>query len=141
MKQLGHKKRSFAFILSARGTILMEVLLTITILSVGLTFIIRSFITSLRSSVITSDYSTALLLVDNKMHKYLQSIFVEDGIDEKDSFEEPFEKYHYELTTQQAAQEGALSALSEVALKAGWTSGQKKNSINVMTYLFHIPQQ
>ena len=51
-----------------RGSILLEALLSVLIISVSITTIIQSMVSSLRATVFSVDYSKATLLMENKMN-------------------------------------------------------------------------
>jgi len=89
-----------------KGLFLVEVLLTVALLSVGLTFIIRSYVSGLRASVYTTDYSMATILLENKMSDLIQRGFIEDGLREEQYFEKPYEKFKYELEVQNVEDNG-----------------------------------
>ena len=58
---------NFLIIKKNKGLLLFEVMLTIIILSVGLTLILRSFYSSLNATKIAQYYTTATLLIEDKM--------------------------------------------------------------------------
>ena len=58
--------------LQKRGSFLVEVLLTVVILSVSLTIIIQSLVSSLRAISYSANYSSAILSAENKMFELLQ---------------------------------------------------------------------
>jgi len=129
-------KRYFASEKFKSGIVLLEVLISITILSAGLTLVIRSFISSLRASVNTVDYSTAVILAENKLNEYVQNGLPEDFSGEKNEFESPFEKFSYEIEAEEIDSDAAFDSLNEVTLKVSWQTRRREKSVNLTTYLF-----
>ena len=126
--------------LNKQGSFLVEALLAIVVLSVGLTLITQSFLSSFRASVQSTDYSTAMLLLDNKMHDLMLRGFIEDGLNEDAAFPEPYQKFHYHLETRNMKESGGLAFLNEAKLNVSWFSGKRINNIPVVTYLLNLPE-
>ena len=124
-----------------KGFLLVEVLLTILILSVGLTAVISSYVAAWRATIYSSDYSFATLLLSNTMSNLLQRRFIEAGLNETGVFAEPYEKFGYTLTTHTIADGNETGLLNEVAVTVSWASGAKEKNITATTYLFNIPQR
>lgn len=122
-----------------RGSLLVEALLTISILSIGLTVIIRSLVSSLRATAYSADYSLAVILLENEMSDLRQKGFIKDSVDMEDIFPEPYEKFFYRLETKKAAGEFTSGSLNEVKLTVFWRSGPKERSISAVTYLPQPP--
>lgn len=120
---------------NSKGYVLIEALLATVILSVSLTLIIQSFLSSLKASVYSAGYSTAVLLLENKMSELMQRGFVEESFSEEGTFLEPYEKYEYAIKTEQISDEPSSEMLHDVTLDVFWKSGKKKNKISLTTYL------
>ena len=120
-----------------KGSFLAEVLLAVSILSVGLTVVIHALLSSLRATVYTRDYSLAIILMENKMHELLQKGFIASSVKEENAFEPPFERFHYELETQPVASIEPEGFLNKVFLRCFWTSGKKTKDISLTTYLYN----
>ena len=118
-----------------KGALLIEVLLTMVVLAVGLTLIIQSFMTTLRATAYTADYSTATLLAEDKMYELVQPGKIKDSLSEENKFAEPYDKFKYHLTTKNLADGNEKGYLNEIDLLISWTAGQKDRSLHVVTYL------
>ena len=118
-----------------KGSFLIESLLTIVIMSVGLTFIIQSFLSSFRASAQVADYAIATILLENKMNSLLQMGSIEDNLDEEDTFFKPFEYFRYHLKTKNMSNEGKPGFLNRTDLEIVWLSGKRKHSTVLTTYL------
>lgn len=118
-----------------KGSLLLEALLTVVILSVSITLIIQSMTSSLRASVYSADYTKAALLMENKMFELLQDGFIESGRRVEGSFDKPFEKFRYLVTTKAESRE-SLSKINNVDMEITWNTGSKENRISLQTLLF-----
>lgn len=123
-----------------QGAVLIEVLLAITVLSVGLTFIIHAYLSSLKGTVYAEDYTTAIILLENEMSGLMQKGYIETGLDEENNFPAPYERFRYHLTTKGVLEGEGQPFLNEVVLRCSWASGRRKNNVAITTYLFNIPQ-
>ena len=126
--------------LNRKGSLLVEALLAISILSIGLTLIIQSFLSSVRATVYAADYSLATILLENKMSDLIEKGFIGDSIDEEGFLEGPNEKFRYHLETHNMETQGGSANLNQVKLSILWSSGRKTNSILLTTYLFNLPK-
>jgi hypothetical protein len=122
-----------------RGSLLLEVLLAIVILSTSLTLIIQSFVSSLRAMVYSGDYSTAAFLLDTKMFDVLHGQFVQSGQGEG-VFPEPFGKYRYEMKIQRVESDDLQNMINEINIDIIWSSGKKEKRISAVTYILDLPQ-
>lgn len=118
-----------------KGSLLIEALLSVVVLSVGITMIIQAMTSSLRAATYSTEYTKALILLENKMFELIQKGIIQTGKNEKESFPAPYEKYESNLITKKASAENA-SELNEVLLEILWRSGRKNNRIQLTTYLF-----
>ncbi|HOW35223.1 MAG TPA: hypothetical protein PL155_02250 [Candidatus Omnitrophota bacterium] len=125
--------------MSKKGSLLVEALLTISILSIGLTVVIRSLVSSLKATAYSADYSMAVILLGNEMSDLRQKGFIKDSIDIEDIFPEPYEKFFYRLETKKVVSESTSGLLNEVKLTVFWRSGPKERSISAVTYLLQPP--
>ena len=123
-----------------RGSVLIEALLTVSILAIGLTVVIQSFLSSLRANVSVRDYSIAMILLESKMSELLLNGFIDDNVIKEESFMAPYQKFRYQLQTHTANLTTTNADLNEVQLKVSWLSGHKRNSIPATTYLFKVPK-
>lgn len=118
-----------------QGALLIEVLLTIAVMTGGLVLIIQSFVASLRASVYTSDYSLAILLTQNKMTELLQLGSVKDSLHEEGSYPEPYEKFQYDLKTKNINEDSETGFYNQVDFLVSWRSGKREHKILVTTFL------
>ena len=123
--------------LNKKGSLIVEALLTISILAVGLTFVIRSYVSSLRAAAYTADYTMAVFLLENKMHDIRLTGDINSGAVQEENFPAPFEKYSYRLQANDAAGSGEPNSLKEIVLAVMWASGLKSNSVSLTTYLYN----
>lgn len=120
----------------SKGALLIEVILTLSVLSVGLVLIIHSLISSLRAMVYTSGYSLAGLLAEDKMYTLLQEGSIKEGLSDSGDFPEPYGDYHYELKTERIEEDSEQEEFfNEVELKVIWSTGKKEREIIVTTYM------
>ncbi len=117
------------------GFILAEVILTVIILSVGLTAIIQSYLMGLRAYVMNKDYAIATSLLDNKLYELMQEGPLEDGKKEEEHFQEPYDNFKYTLESHAVKNDDRFQGLSEVRLTVSWMTGHKNNQILVTTFL------
>ncbi|MDD3374463.1 MAG: hypothetical protein PHY73_01915 [Candidatus Omnitrophica bacterium] len=119
------------------GFLLLEVLFTVAILSVGIVLIVQSHIASLRAGIYSDDFFKASFLLRNKMNEVLEQSVVDPDLSEKDSFSPPYENFHYDLKAQEPECEEQCEGLSEVVLTVSWRNGQRTNSASATTYVFN----
>ena len=119
---------------SERGFFLVEVLLSVVILSVSLTLIIQSMTSALRSSVFAEDHATALILLENKMFDLLEKGFVETDLKKQEQIPRPYDRYWYFLDVKPAGGTNERR-LNEVDAGLTWKSGKRQNSVAFQMYL------
>lgn len=117
-----------------RAISLMEVMVTIVILSLGLTLIIRSFMMSFRASRLAKDYTAACLLAEEKLWEFEQAGYIAADLNDEGQFPEPNTKFNYKLETQKAL-EAEGEALNLVRLSISWQEAKKTNNILIETLL------
>ncbi|MCK5580303.1 MAG: hypothetical protein KAJ18_03430 [Candidatus Omnitrophica bacterium] len=126
-------------ICNRNGSLLIEALLAIVIMSVSLTVIIQSMTSSLRATVYSLDYSKAAFLAENKMFDIL-CVSDEGGAGTREgSFKEPFEKYRYRISSKELP-DTQNDSLREVNLDVSWGIGKKTRELSLKTYAF-VPEQ
>jgi Tfp pilus assembly protein PilV len=126
-----------------RGSILLEVLLAITILSVSVTLVIQAMTSSLRATRFSSDTTIALFLLENKMTELIQAGGIKAGLSQTGKFSDPYNDYRYLIKTQQKpapevseGSVGEVEAIHELTLEISWNRGKKEKSVSAVTYLF-----
>lgn len=123
-------------IFNQKAALLVEVLLTVSILSVGLVYIVRSYVSSLRASKRSQEYSLAALLLKNTATDFLKKGFIGHDFMEKGSFQEPHDHFSYEVTTRKAELQRSSENLNEVYLSVFWPSGRQQLEISGKFFLF-----
>lgn len=116
------------------GFFLVEVLLSVVILSVSLTLIIQSMTSALRSSAFAEDHTTALILLENKMFDLLEKGFVETGLKKEEQIPQPYDRYGYFLDVKPVGG-GNERRLNEVDAGLTWKTGKRQNRVAFQTYL------
>lgn len=122
--------------MNQRGSILIEVLLTVVILGIGLTAIIQAMNTSVRAVYHTTGYTTAVLLAENTMFEHLSKGFVRAGFREDKKFSPPYTAYRYRLETRNVSEKASAGKMNEVTLSVLWGSEKKEKKLTLVTYLF-----
>ena len=120
-----------------KAFLLIEVLLSVTILAVVLVAVIQSLVSGVRATAYTTDYTTALLLAEGKMNDLMQLGSIADALNLQEQFEAPYEKFSYRLETQNQPEAGQPGFLNEVRLKVSWLSGRTTKSVVLTTLLFN----
>lgn len=119
-----------------KGTILIEALLSVVILSVSITMIIQSMTASLRATEYGVQYTEGLILAENKIFDLMQEGFIGSGLEVENDFEEPFNNYQYEVATD-ISELVDDDSLNELNLKISWKNGSRANVFHVSTILFN----
>ncbi len=119
-----------------QGSILLESLLAAAILSVCLAVFIQTFILGFRTVQEMEDYSTAILLLENKMIPLVQNGFIAESVIEEGAFEKPYEKFKYFIEAYPAHQRFEGELISEVKLTVRWSSNKRAKDVSLVTYLF-----
>jgi len=128
--------------ISHRGMLLLEAIFAIVILVTTLSVIIESLVSALRATVITADYSKALVLADQVMAGLMRQRFIDATFQEEADFSAPDEQFHYEIKTQKMpVEDNAGAGLNEVQLTVSWKSGSKEQNISLVTWLADVPEK
>ncbi len=118
-----------------KAFLLLEVLLTITILAAGLTLLVRSFLTSLQAGKLSSDYIQAQLLLENNLSNFEIQGEVDDSLNLEETLKAPNEKFKFKLTTHNVNLNNQPGPFNSVNAYIAWTAQGKNKSISVSTYL------
>ena len=127
-------KKKITFTKNAKGSLLLEALLSVVILSVSLTLIIQSMTASLRASVYGADYTLGTLILENKMFGLMTKGLPQPS--ETETIEFPFSANPYHFLAKARPAAGPKSKIKEVDIGLTWNSGKRKNNISLTTYLF-----
>ncbi len=116
------------------GSLLIESLLVVMIVSVSLTLIIQALVMSLRAIIQTADYSVVMFKVEDKMNQIIRKGLFDQSFDDviKNDRKEKF-KYTLQENTLEG-EEGDLK-LKEISLDIAWQAGKKENQLSLVTYL------
>ncbi len=126
---------------NARGSLLIESLVAIMILSVSLTIIVQSLLGSFRAMALNASYSTAGLMLDSQMELLLAKDFLEGHLSSgADVFSDPDQRFRYTEEEKKIIQDKTTGTLKEVKLSINWQNGRKTNTLSVTTNLFDVPQ-
>lgn len=120
---------------SKKGSILVEALLSVVILSISITLIIQAMTASLRATTYGADYSQALFLMENKMSEMMRSGTIASYSGQKEFLDKPFDRYMYEVRHLPLYDEEE-SEIHHVDAEISWESGKKSNQIIVQTYMW-----
>lgn len=121
-----------------RGTLLLEVLLALVIMSISLGVIIQSMTSSLRGARYAAQYTQAAMAADTEMTRLLKESRIqgagpsgrpEGGNDEPDAF----------IFTIDAAASPEASDLEIDTLTAEWQNGGKTSRFQIATYVRTAP--
>ncbi|MBU1146998.1 MAG: hypothetical protein KKD11_01470 [Candidatus Omnitrophica bacterium] len=108
-----------------KGILLLEVLVSVTILSVCLVLIISSFARAIRATDLSEDYFRAGLLLEEKIFEVSYSD-VEEGFSEGKRSD-----FLWALDIVKAEED----FFYEASLKISWDRGAKEHSLDIVTYL------
>lgn len=115
-----------------KGFLLLEVLVSITIISVGLIYVVRSFSSSTRAIETTGRFIKSITLAEEKLWEFESKRVVRKGRDEGEFREEAGYKWQIE------AEEHDDIPINRLALKVNWQGPRKrKQSVSVETYLWN----
>ncbi|MBI3617246.1 MAG: hypothetical protein HY210_03400 [Candidatus Omnitrophica bacterium] len=123
---------------SKSGSLLIEVLLSVVILSTALTLMIQSMTASLRAIQYGAGYTTALILLDNQMCELLRKGAIQTGLREAKELTragDSLTTYRYSLQTA-SLDDAAGKGINQVDATVAWRSGKKDNAIGLTTFLF-----
>ena len=123
------------------GSILLEALLSVIILSVSLVVIIQAITSSLRATVYSTQYVEAVSEIENKMAAILETSFQGGSVeDDAGVFENFSGRYNYTLSVADAFN-GAQSRLQQIDLAVKWKSGYKNNAIESQAFILKKEQK
>ena len=121
-----------------RGSLLVEALLSVVILSTALTLMIQSMTASLRAIQYGAGYTTALILLDNQMCELLRKGAIASGLRETKELTGAAgfsTVYRYSMQTE-SLDDAAGKGVNQVDATVAWRSGKKDNAIGLTTLLF-----
>ncbi len=116
--------------------ILLEALFALMIFSVGITVCIKSMLANVRAMALTRDYFYVLHQIDNTMLDYLQRGFISADINGSKEVKENQIVYKLDVNTHPINSLAEDSALNEITLEMTWAKGNKKNKIEIVSYVY-----
>ena len=117
-----------------RGFTLIEIMLTVAILSFGLVIILQSFATALDGLKRTRGVSVASSLLEEKMEELTEKAKEEEGMVEgplSGEFDQEYKGYKWNVSVNP----GADADLNELELTVSWTDGETPRSLSAVTYV------
>ena len=121
--------------INQNGSLLLESLLSIVIVSVSLTVIIQALVSNLRAMERSSSYLSAMVSLENKMdaliYKCLRHEPLKEGVS-SDSFDDVY-KYSLEESTLEGQEKTAV--FKKIKLISSWKEGKKDHHLSLGTYL------
>lgn len=137
--------RSWKVDKNKKGFLLFEVMVTVAILSLGLTLILRSFTTSLSAARTSQNYMLACLLLEEKMWELEEEAESTKKIttepsrgefaasNEKDKWKE---RFSWEIVCEDLQdEEGEETSLDKATVNVAWKEGGRKREVHLTTYL------
>ncbi|HBR14541.1 MAG TPA: hypothetical protein DD723_03225 [Candidatus Omnitrophica bacterium] len=122
-----------------KGSLLLEGLLSVAILSFAVTLIIQAMTSSLRAILYSADYTTALVLGEDKMFDLLKDGFIESGLRQEGKFSSPYNRFQYALKADPHQEDGE-NGFNDVTLDVFWGKEKRKNHVVVRTYFLTPPE-
>ncbi len=119
-----------------RGAFLIEVLLTVVILSISLTLIIQSLTSSLKASARVASYTHAILAIENAMLDLAYKKFPPGSSTNSQSNE----LFQVSSNIQKISSEKNIKNGKEVQLQVSWKTNQKPQKLSVTTYALEEKQ-
>jgi len=113
-----------------KGFLLLEVMISVAILSVSLVLILNSFMRSVRAMEFSEDYFRAGLLLEKKLYAVCNVEIVEGS--SGSTFSDFNNKFSWDLGVERLEED---SILHKVDLKVSWNQGTSEHDISILTYL------
>ena len=117
------------------GFLLLEVLVSITVITVGLVYVVRSFSSSTRAIVTGTRFLKSVSLAEEKLWEIEAKGTIEKGRDEG-RFKED-EGYRWKI---EAEGLGDIP-INVVNLKVEWEGPQKKQRVSIETYMWNEEEE
>lgn len=122
---------------------LLELIVTVAILSVGIVFIYEGFFTALGASVYCQDYLDVQMWIDQQLWSIQDNVFRYNIVFAQGAsgdFTLRGRRFHWDM--EYALVEGTERAnLYEVMVRVNWRQGQRDISVSRSTYVMHIEDE
>ncbi len=120
------------------GFLLLEAITTLAVLSLGLILLCRSFIMSLDAAKISSDYTEAVSLLENKlwelkMSEYKDGYFPAEPASASGDFGQGYEGFSWVYLVNSLEDNNSLE---ELELEVSWQRARRKGKVNIATYMY-----
>ncbi|UCB56656.1 MAG: prepilin-type N-terminal cleavage/methylation domain-containing protein [Candidatus Omnitrophota bacterium] len=115
-----------------KGFLLLEVMLAVTILSLGLALILRSFTTSLRAIKTSRNFLIANLLLEELIWQKEEEKAKGLGKAEEGKFSSPFDGFSYKASFEEQEE---VPALYKSIFAVSWQEREKERSVSWVSYL------
>lgn len=113
----------------SEGFLLLEIMVSVSILACGVLFVLNSFIRPMRATELSMDYFKAGLLLEEKMLELYNSS-VEDGAT-RGEFSDFDNRFSWALDI--GGTEGGFC--KEINLKVIWHNKDKEEDLSILTYI------
>lgn len=112
------------------GFMLLEVILSVLVVSIGVVFVISSFITSLKAFKLSKVYVDAVYLIEQKLWEYEETGRIEDGRS-SGKFDD-YKGAEWEIKAKEMDDLPMEETSAEIAIK----NDDKKRTFTVVTYFY-----
>jgi len=117
------------------GSLLIEALMAMVILSVSLTLIIQSLVSSLKAATYSTDYAKAMFLVDNKVFELTKDKFTVSDYPRDGYFPKPFEDHSFQIESLGYPDDKLNEFIDTVHLQVGLKTSKGNKMIAVDTFV------
>lgn len=121
-----------------KGFLILEILVSVVIITVGLIYIIRSFSVSTRAIGTSRDYIKAISLLEEKLWELEEAGGIVKG-DDQNYFGDD-RKFEWVLSAELEDTEEEELPINRSSLQVLWKERDKKQKISVITYLWDIEE-
>ncbi len=121
----GRQKRQ-----KSKGFLLLEIMISVSILSFGVLLILDSFVRPLRATELSMDYFKAGLLLEEKMSELYNSGMKDDGI-----MRGEFSGFDSRFFWAMDISDLESGFCREISLKVYWRNKNKEEDLSVSTYI------
>lgn len=115
-----------------RGSILTEAVLTVVILSIGLTLIIQSMASALRAMAAAEDYSAAVMMLESQMFPYTAGLTAASTQEGKERFLQ--KDFTFKISSSPA--DGFGEDLRQLHAQISWGRQGRARTLKLSTYLW-----
>lgn len=112
------------------GFLLFEIMVAVTILSIGLTLILRSFTTTIDAVRVSQDHTRAILLLEQKVFELERVGFAAPGTS-SGKFKGALQMFEWELESTELEE----VPLNQVTMSVKWQTTRRPQKVSVVTFL------